>query len=630
VKIIFVTIAALILMFALCACEQTQQAQSEPAESTVTPIPIGINKTTENTTTGKSVSLSVSGTDSTVAWSSSDPYIAKVDETGLVTGGYKGGVAVVTAKFSGEKAICTVTNSVIMRDITSSELVSEMTIGADWNDKITLRDPNRVFGEFPSAPLSITFTIWDQDEDALIFAEGTQMVLGDKRSQKIALPKIDRSIASKTLSHAVINFRYAGDVEEEQDIVFKVDNARLSVGKKVYQLDYLNGTHTISMKAEQNQGNGLWFCCAAIGDGVESGLPTLGELANGVFQADMELVVMKSDFAALQESLSAAAGGDIPINEEMIEDAAQAGFDVLRIPFSFTPFLNEDFVLRKEYLDELELVVNRGLNQGMYCIIDADDYLDYSWVGDKWEKEWMSEQYVDYVDSRYTAAWKQIAERFKDYDDHLIFGSFNEPNGGDGLDNDVHYEGSRFAPSANELKRLNELTKLFVETVSATGGNNNKRHLYVAAWMAGWEANLLINFELPDYDRLIASVHYYYYDESGNDRLRKSWSSSNPAMAGQVDLMFGNLKTYYLDRGIPVIMTEFGTQESMVMEDRIDQATYILDKASKIGIPCVWFEGAGWYEYEDGDSFALYDRKKMEWHYPALLDAIIGKAKSSK
>ena len=126
---------------------------------------------------------------------------------------------------------------------------------------------------------------------------------------------------------------------------------------------------------------------------------------------------------------------------------------------------------------------------------------------------------------------------------------------------------------------------------------------------------------MPNYDRLIGSVHYYYYTEGGEERIQ-NWSRNNPTNRKQVDLMFSNLKETFLDQGVPVILTEIGNREMMPMSDRIDQATYILETAKSLGIPCTWFEGGGWFVWENGESMALYDRNKLTWQYPELLEAL--------
>lgn len=577
----------------------------------------------ENTTeisAGQVIALKTEGFGDETRWVSSDPYAVSVGEKGSVKGGHKSGSVTITATNGEQSAQVTLTNKVTMRDISSAELVKEMTFGGDWNDQVTII--KREVSEITSMPINVGFTIWEDQNPISIFGEGKPVMKGQTISQKIVLPEISGEVAHAKLSKASLNFWYAGDSSEEQGIIVNVSNAKLAVNDKVYELPYMNGKHTLEMYSNQDPTNGQWFCGGAIGDLNQSGLPLPKDLEGGVFSADITLEKFKSDFRDVQRYLCASTGGDVPLTREMILEAKNAGYDFLRVPFTFSNFMNEDFVIQDAYLDELEQVVNLVLDACLYCLIDSsEDYMKVSWVGDHYDENWLAEKYRDYVNTRYQAAWRQIAERFKDYDDFLLFGNFNEFNGNDGMENEVHYEGSRFALGNYETQRLNEMTQLFVDTVTATGSNNEKRHLYIAGWNGSWEKNVLDALELPDYDRIIGSVHYYYYENWGDENI-SSWTSSKSTDTAQVNLMFNNLKERFIDRGIPVIITEFGTRERLPMADRIDQATYILKKAIALGIPCTWFEGGGWFNWENGESIALFDRNKMTWQYPELVKAM--------
>ena len=67
------------------------------------------------------------------------------------------------------------------------------------------------------------------------------------------------------------------------------------------------------------------------------------------------------------------------------------------------------------------------LGRGCYCILNMhEDYLQESFVGDHWEKDWTQDQYRDYVTRRFQAIWKQIADYFRGYPDTLIFEAANK------------------------------------------------------------------------------------------------------------------------------------------------------------------------------------------------------------
>lgn len=80
---------------------------------------------------------------------------------------------------------------------------------------------------------------------------------------------------------------------------------------------------------------------------------------------------------------------------------------------------------------------------------------------------------------KYAAVWTIIANRFKDYDEHLIFESMNEVTCSVAEQNMWNESGMSY--DRDILKSFNQL---FVNTVRGTGGNNTKRWLASAGHFA--------------------------------------------------------------------------------------------------------------------------------------------------
>jgi len=303
-----------------------------------------------------------------------------------------------------------------------------------------------------------------------------------------------------------------------------------------------------------------------------------------------------------------------------LSDFSKVGYNAVRLNVSFTSFTNDKtFAIDKEFLDLLEEVVNKFLDNGMYCIIDPHgDYMQYSWVGDKWEQNWMADQYKDYVDKRYAAIWSQVAERFKDYDDHLFFEAMNEPCLGPQVNEEGGaYYGRDAECDRDSKKRVSELNNLFVQTVRATGGNNTSRILSVSPMKELTE--YLDDFNAPSDDRLIVQAHYYFQ----NNSLITSWKRDNPDDTKHIDQAFDMVKRFKDRTGMPVILGEWGNTESLPLNDRIDQATYIINKAKNLGMPAFWWESTKLLKTEpDYDRWSLYNRSANEWYWPELIDAI--------
>ena len=111
------------------------------------------------------------------------------------------------------------------------------------------------------------------------------------------------------------------------------------------------------------------------------------------------------------------AWGSPVITEEMIKGYADEGFGVLRIPVAWSNMMGEDYTINPDYVARVKEVVNWALDSGMYVI------LNLHWDGG-WFEKFPSEKEESMY--KYTRIWTQLAEAFKNYDDHLMFESFNE------------------------------------------------------------------------------------------------------------------------------------------------------------------------------------------------------------
>lgn len=99
--------------------------------------------------------------------------------------------------------------------------------------------------------------------------------------------------------------------------------------------------------------------------------------------------------------------------------------------------------------------------------------------------------------------------------------------------------------------------------------------------------------------------------------------TQNPADTKKVDEDFEMLKRFKERTGLPVIIGEWGNAESLPLDDRIDQAKYILTKAKQLGMPAFWWEFTIQYETDPmRDRWSLYNRKTNEWSHPELIEAI--------
>ena len=224
-----------------------------------------------------------------------------------------------------------------------------------------------------------------------------------------------------------------------------------------------------------------------------------------------------------------------------------------------------------------------------------------------------------------TSVWTQVANTFRDYDEHLILESMNEPRLV-GTNFEWYWTGSdKTCQEAADC--INRLNQLFVDTVRATGGGNAARYLAVPAYDASpyYAANAA--FQLPEDtadNRIIVSAHAYTpYDFALNltssDRTFDLEKDSQKK--SEIGQFLNELYKRFVSEGIPVIMDEYGAMEkSGNLQDRVNFAAYYVASASARGITCCWWDN---HVFQGtGERFGIFDRIKCEWVYPEIVQAI--------
>lgn len=281
-----------------------------------------------------------------------------------------------------------------------------------------------------------------------------------------------------------------------------------------------------------------------------------------------------------------------PVTTQAIIDGMKAaGFDTLRIPVAWVTnamngFKDGDYTIRKEYLDRVEEIVNYALKNNMYVIIN--DHWDGGW----WGMFGSATQATrDAAMELYTSMWTQIAERFKDYSDYVIFEAGNEELGNRFNDKDVAADSGTL--SEDECYKLNtKVNQAFVDTVRKTGGNNAQRFLLIAGYNTDIEKTCDDRFTMPTdtaKDKLLLSVHYYTpWGYAGTTSL-SSWGTVRDYNE-QNDLLAKMTK--YTDQGYGVIIGEYMValnQDGSVKNNACDFFNNFLNNCDMYGyVPVLW------------------------------------------
>ena len=219
---------------------------------------------------------------------------------------------------------------------------------------------------------------------------------------------------------------------------------------------------------------------------------------------------------------------------ELMKMMKEAGFSAIRVPVTWYNHMDTNGKVDEAWMKRVHEVVDYVINAGLYCIVNV-----HHDTGDG--TQWLHASTTTYnkVKSKYEYLWKQIATEFKDYDQKLLFESYNEM-----LDDNNRWN----EPATDDgYKAINSYAKSFVTTVRNTGGNNTKRNLVVNDYSASSAPNAMKALELPENTgHIIFQLHSY-----------PNWQNESNAKK-EIDNLISNIKTNLLNRA-PVIIGEYAT-----------------------------------------------------------------------
>lgn len=315
--------------------------------------------------------------------------------------------------------------------------------------------------------------------------------------------------------------------------------------------------------------------------------------------------------------------GQPKTTQAMIDGMKAAGFDTIRIPVAWmtnaTHLYEGDYTIDADYMDRVEEVVRYARKAGMYVIIN--DHWDGGWYG-MFGSE--SAETRALAMEAYKGMWQQIAERFRDYSDYLIFESANEELGGRFDENSPLYCSDSVVTYLTDDERYaltNEINQTFVDVVRATGGNNATRFLLIAGYSTNIDQTCDDRFQMPKDtadSKLMVSVHYY-----------DPWSYCGASSAASAT-KWGKVSDYeYLDQqlakmtkfteaGYGVVIGEYGALPGSdgLKDNMLAYHTAFLDACTKYNLTnCLW-DCSGLYKrvsqtFADDDILAMYQEKRQ-------------------
>ncbi len=263
---------------------------------------------------------------------------------------------------------------------------------------------------------------------------------------------------------------------------------------------------------------------------------------------------------------------------ELMKMMAEAGFNTIRVPVTWYQEMDANGKVNDAWMKRVKEVVDYVIDNGMYCILNVhhDTGADSNTF-----KSWLKASSKNYTANKdkYEYLWKQIAETFKDYDDHLLFEAYNEM-----LDEKSTW--NEPVDKTDGYKAINDYAKSFVTTVRNTGGNNKDRNLIVNTYSASSKPDAMKNLNLPEEgNHIIFQIHSY-----------PNWQTKSNAK-NEIDNLISNIKKNLLNRA-PVIIGEYATFTTWPSdidyyntnrEVALYAMDYLIQETKKAGVgTCYW------------------------------------------
>jgi endoglucanase len=285
---------------------------------------------------------------------------------------------------------------------------------------------------------------------------------------------------------------------------------------------------------------------------------------------------------------------------ELFEALAAKGFDFVRFQIHWMPHLDKDYNIDKAWLDRIQEVTDWALDAGLHVILNT-----YAGPDEKDEGELSYDEIKPYL----LAVWKQVAERFKDYSEYVIFDVMNEPHGED------------WDIGAHTASVVNKLNADALSLIRKSGGFNDKRIVLLPTAGASADRMALERYVFPDDKYCMASVHAYtpwwfsLGEEAGDYKSRSGRHDVFSKEAEQeIHHMYKRLQSFLTDKKIPFLMGETGAVDKDNINERVKWASVYFKEAGKIGMPTCLHSDLN--DYEQINNFS------MEWKYPDFINAI--------
>lgn len=278
------------------------------------------------------------------------------------------------------------------------------------------------------------------------------------------------------------------------------------------------------------------------------------------------------------------------IDESFFDRIADAGFDFVRVPISWSTRAAADapYTIDEAFFARVDEVVDQALARNLSVIINVHHY-----------NEIMDEPDA-HVD-RLIGLWEQLAPHYADAPQSVYFELLNEPS----------FE--------LDAARWNAMMPRVLDTVRAT----NPTRTVIVGPIFWNDLNYLDQMQLPDDNHLLATIHYYEpfeFTHQGAEWINGSdpwvgteWTGSETEKAA-IRADFDRAAEWAEAQGVPMLLGEFGVYNPADLASRARWTEFVRQEAEA--------RGFSWAYWEFGAGFGAYDRDADQWRED-LLRALI-------
>ena len=259
-----------------------------------------------------------------------------------------------------------------------------------------------------------------------------------------------------------------------------------------------------------------------------------------------------------------------PAQESYFDAYIAAGFTNVRIPVRWDLHTQNSapFAIDQSWMNRVEQVVDWGLSRGLYVTLNGH------------HEDWLKNNYSNpTLRARYDSIWVQIADRFKDKTDKLLFEMINEPKG-------------------MTVAEVDDLNQRILGIIRVT----NPTRIVIFSGNRYSNSDELFNAAIPDDDYLIAYYHAYdpwEFSGLGNG----TWGTPSDYQA--VTNKYQAVKNWSIANNIPIHHSEFGAVHDCDFNSRMRIYAHNIEQCIEKGFAfSVW---------DDGGDFGVLIRNSNTW-----------------